>query len=327
MTPSDKKGSTFLNSKIMAHIRPVALRLSFLTAVAATGVYYLHPKRTVNPKITQLSADNQEIFNKFSESMKISDYQIENQSGVYQEVKQFLLESTDGKQAKIYAENIVEQMHRDVKDNTYETLESKIELAKGVILDARRFIQRKEQGGNATYTRGYEYSEKREGLKKDILAWDILEEEKSRLIATINDEEFESTNSYQKFDEFYSPKDGRILAGDCDDFSIALTTTYHAVKDYVNLKKGSKEFYTALAEGLNHYKIFSVEIDSHALNISATLTDKVEFEAIEPQNISSKVFIDFVDGKANINDATSSKDIARIYNREFSAVKKEKWDK
>ncbi len=272
-------------------------------------------------KLESLSRENRQYFRQLNKELQIEGFYVPNQKGKDIEIKELIRQSVTGPKARIYAKNLAEAMWVLNSEEKYETLEQKIALAKETMDEARAQLQLKEQGGLGSYTLGYEYDKENKILLKD----EVKRSDYSKLIGK------RSINSTQTFDEFQEPKNGKQFVGDCDDFSMALTTIYHALEDYANNNKKEDPFFDALAEGMRHYKITSIEITtigmktSHALNMGITLEeDGPKYEMIEPQDTKAeyefsfkggKPFVTYMDGKCGQID----NEIIKIYNRDFSA--------
>ncbi|MFH0752388.1 MAG: hypothetical protein V1914_02195 [archaeon] len=297
------------------------------------------PEEIQKTRLEQLSNKNKAVFSYFKEGMNLEEYFVEDQEGKKVNVKLLLEESVAGEEAQKYVEKLAEEAYIFNNKKDYKTLESKIALAESIISTARGYIQIQEFGGAGNYTPGYEYNEERERLKKQLIeSTDIPEELKQEQWQYLINTKFAYSDSRQTFDEFVKPKDGRILAGDCDDFSIALTTVYHGLKGYAETNKNRDEFFEALTEGLDHYQIFSVRIKDniqylgatvyidHALNISITFGKTPLLEVIEPQIKNKKMQIEIIDGKPYIRETDTYDSflikVAYLYNRDFSAEAK-----
>ncbi len=247
--------------------------------------------------------------------------------GKLRNVKQILAQSANGETAKEYAASIADHFYEIYKDKKYATLDSKISMAKETIMMARTELQRKDAGGQGNYTLEYEYDFMKDEIKNNILKSTAPAETKKRELEALAYQESEQKDSVQTFDEFLGPKDERIFAGDCDDFATALTTTYYAISEYAEANK-DKEFYAALAEGLKHYRIYSMEIKNHGLNLAVTLDGKIEFEVIEPQDTKIRHQLESRGGFLYIRDGQTSLSlkhyqITDIFNRDISATVKE----
>ena len=280
--------------------------------------------------LEQLTNEDLEVFNHLKDSMQLEDHYIIDQDGKKIEVRELLDRSIAGEEARNYAKNLAETAHKKSKYEKYNTLESKIDLAKELIDSARKQIQRKNSGGKGYYTHGYEYSKERDSLLNQLDASKMVDNEKDILRSILRDSEFFEADSMQTFDEFYKEKDGREFAGDCDDFSMALTTVYHSLKEYAESNKDDDKFYHALAEGLTNYRIMTIGVIGHALNISVTLKDKLYFQVIEPQETGSKLYFEITKKGAYIKELNKDKSwtihkIRYLFNKDLSAkAKKEK---
>ncbi len=167
----------------------------------------------------------------------------------------------------------------------------------------------------------YEYSEERETDRRFILNSSMSPQEKEHAIRSINPKYYADNGSTQTFDEFYGPKDGKIFAGDCEDFAAALTTVYHIALEYANDRAADDRFYEELADGLEHYRILTIETPHHALNIAATITDKVTFDVIEPQVYDTIGGLAFKPEAVFISiESESDKQMINIHNKDFSAI-------
>lgn len=267
-------------------------------------------------RMDKLSSENREYFRQLDKELQLDDFYVPNQEGENIEIKLLIKKSAAGPKAKAYAKDLARMMWILRNDEKYETLDQKIELAKETIEYARAEIQRKEHGGFATYTLGYEYdNEKKVLLKDEAKRADYEKFTKSRPI-----------NSTQTFDEFLGPKDGKEFMGDCDDFSMALTTIYHSLDDYVNESKEDDEFFQALAEGLKYYRITSIEVVRHAMNLGVSLHESgPSYEIIEPQNVNADMNFMLKGGKPFITYPEAGgcqqadNKVLKIYNRDFSA--------
>lgn len=279
--------------------------------------------------LERLSNEDQKIFSYLKDSMTLEDYDVYDQDGKKIEARELLSRSIGGEAARNYAKNLAEAARMKSKGR-YKTLESKINLAKEVVDSARKQIQRADRGGKGYYSHGYEYSKERDNLLEQLIASKMVDDEKNMLLNIIRDSEFFGADSTQTFDEFYKEKDGRTFAGDCDDFSMALTTVYNGLKEYAESNKDKDNFYQALSEGLTNYRIVSIGIIGHALNMSITLRDKPYFQIIEPQGIESKMDLEITKNGAYVKELNSDKTwtinkIMYLFNKDLSAkAKKEK---
>ena len=330
METRQKVGNRFLTKSIAAICAKTAIAGTLLGIMCSTPQKAEYttteqPASSMESKIEQMTKENREIFSYLKDNLDIRDFYVSNQEGRRVATREILIKSMAGDEAKKYAKNLAETAHRKSKGKKYETLESKITLAKGIIDNARKQLQRIENGGKGNYTLTYEYSYERENMLREADSH-IIDLEKNELIRNmIKNAKFEGADSVQTFDEFYKEKDGKARAGDCDDFSMALTTTYHALKEYSESKKDKDGFYKALAEGLDSYRIFSIGVIGHALNMSATLRDMPYFQIIEPQNMKTKYDLNFKDGWAFIKELDSTESVNKIvyiFNKDFSAYAK-----
>lgn len=317
----------------------LTIRAVFLGAILGTfGVYQItknSPENYDKQNIEQLSEEDRGYFKIFEKQLRIRDLYETNQQGQSVESKELLEKSINEPEAKNFARELAEGRRMYNSMDEYQTLESRIELAKDVMYAARSIIQKKEYGGLGNYSLNYEYSEERdkmrEGLRQEILKSDEPRESKAQLLKSVETMEIEDrdADSRQTFDEFYGPKDGKQFAGDCDDFSTALTTIYHAVRDYAEQHKEEDKYFEALAEGLKHYRIVGARMQKHALNLGLTVHDNgySEIEVIEPQQIitraepfvvNDRVLIKYYNEKGEeVRDL-----IWRMYDRNFSAYAK-----
>lgn len=248
--------------KTIAVSRRNLLITGFIFAAYGLGLFQTGYNLAVNsPKQKKegISQEDKTYFGYFSRTMALGNTYVTNQKEENIEIKALLEESINGHEAMRFAQNIVEDAYISYPERKYKTLESKIDLAKKVMKQARTELQLVTAGGKGNYTQKYEVGD--------------------------------SKDSRQTFDEFYGPKDGKEFTGDCDDFSIALTTTYHTIRDYAEDNKTKDPFFKALAEGLESYKIYSVLLLRHVVNIGMTIKDNkvAEVEAIEPQIVNSKI--------------------------------------
>lgn len=274
-------------------------------------------RQTIEQQRTaQLKQENQEYFELFKDQLVIADFTITNQEGKEEEIKKFMQRSINGEEAKGFARGIANGAYALSKGKEYSTLEDKTKLAKEVMDTARSAIQMKEYGGQGNYTQDYEYAKEKKKLRKDL-----TEEEEKELADWTMD-------SRQTFDEHYGPKEGKEFAGDCDDFSTTLTTAYHAIRNYAEENKGKDEFYKALAEGLRHYRIVSVYIPEHAVNLALTRTADgvIKAEAIEPSHMESKIKTVLQDDKLKIkypsNKSEKTAEIIKLFGKDISAYAK-----
>lgn len=248
--------------KTIAVSRRNLLITGFLFAAYGLGLFQTGYNMAVNSpkqKKASISQEDKTYFGYFSRVLVIGDRYVTNQKEENIEIKDLIEQSINGPEAMKFAQNLVEDAYIFYPERKYNTLESKIELAKKVIKQARTELQLTTAGGKGNYTQKYEVGENKD--------------------------------SRQTFDEFYGPKDGKAFAGDCDDFSIALTTTYHTIRDYAEDNKARGPFFKALAEGLESYKIYSVSLLKHLVNVGMTIKNNkiTEVEAIEPQIANSKI--------------------------------------
>lgn len=306
-----------------------AIRKGLTALLIGTAINCYTPTREQEPQeITQISIKNSILSSYLSQGMKLEEHLIIDQEGNYVSARALLEKSIAGEKAKAYAEELAENAYTLKKEGGYKTTEDKIKLAKDTIDAAREYIQT-EAHGQGNYTLKYEYNKDKEKLKRFIIEEELSEANKQKLWFYINTTTFSNGDSVQTFDEFLEPKDGLKLAGDCDDFSMALTTIYHGLKDYAEANRGRDEFFDALAEGLDSYRIFSVGIDNHVLNLSVTYSDNPNFEitmeAIEPQYKNKKITLEIINGYAYTQEDDTKKGliispVLRIFNRDFSAV-------
>lgn len=288
-------------------------------------------------KIGELADEDKEVFKYFQTGFGITIHYAVNQEGKHIKITSLLKESIKGKEAKKYAEELAKKSRIKNKGNEFKTLESKINLAKSLIDEVRTSLQER-----STYSLAYEYQK---GFSVDDLL--AMEEEMNKTKCT-NDQEdclkyrqmLEDTlqvgDSVQTHDQFCELKNGKKCVGDCDDYSMSLITIYYAVKDYAEANKDRRRFYKSLAEGLDYYRIYSIAIPGHRLNLSATIKDELHFEVIEPQNKSKKHDIYFRTvtdkegngiGRVFIKYKENGKDveekIVRLFNRDFYAHAKQ----
>lgn len=304
------------NKTFLERIKKLTIRGAILGAAVGALNLYLTPstkQEIEDQRIEALSETNKAYFKKINQGLEVTDHYATNQKGEETEIKELIRQSVKGEKAQDYAKGLAEGMYFLYRHQKHETLEQKIALAKETIASARGALQLTRNGGQGNYTLGYEYDQLKHSLLKDE---GLEEEDYEQEIAG------RQIDSVQTFDEFFGPKDGKEFLGDCDDFAMALMTIYHALEDYT--QRNENEFYKALAEGLKHYKITSVDIIGHALNMGVTLKDKPEFEIIEPQNMNDKYQMILKNGRAFIRYTSpdgkqSDSIIMGLYNREFSA--------
>ncbi len=284
-----------------------ALSTLFLGAFLAIASDSNAKKVPIKPIPATYYADHtQEIFYQSGSQYLMRDYTITDQSGKRITAKQLIKTSLKGKKLQETAEEIAAKTEARYPTARYPgyaknaTLENKIQLAKNAITLAREYLD--VDMGNAHYTLDYEYSPQKEQDREEIsrlpLRQDIKEFLRYELEKRYSLKGF--GDSVQTFDEFYGPKDGKLLAGDCDDFSIALTSLYEGLLNHAKNNSDKGPFYQHLYEGLRHYKVLSMNISNHAMNIAITLTSPVKLEAIEPQYRNRTFRIEKIGGTYNV---------------------------
>ncbi|RME55444.1 hypothetical protein D6777_00560 [Candidatus Woesearchaeota archaeon] len=228
------------------------------------------------------------------------------------EAKSFVERSKKDRRSRLYVERNLESIMRDYEQGFVD--KDPVKLAEYSIQHFWKDIS--TDFGNGKYT-----------LELECLSRHKLSTTRVKVVYSM------IGDSRQTLGEFVSHKGGKYL-GDCDDFAIALLTSYELMRDISSKNKG--KFWQSLNKGLKRRQILYVVESGHAFNIMLSYNpsfSKAKVIPIEPQkfnssNLEQNVIVSghnslyhIVRSKETLGINVEIKEIFRIYNSKVSYAK------